>query len=551
MANVQQILRRYESLVDQRRTYEKTWQELADYILPRKSTVTLKRTPGRKQTDRLFSSTAVHANELLAATMQGTLTSPAIRWFRLKVRQEDLNEDQDVAEWLEAVTARIYLAIQQSNFGSEASEVYLDLGAFGTGAMLCEEASPERAEFAGLRFQALQIGSYAVSEDAEGRVNTLFRKFELPAHAIVQKWGEKAGETILKLASSKPDTMIEIVHGVYPRLERPGRTRKQKPFASCYVAYTYKYLIDEGGYDEFPYMVPRWTKSSGELYGRGPGHTALPDIKTLNKAVELTLRAWAKAIDPPMKVLHQGVIGQVRLTPASLNTVEDMNALAPIEFGAKFDVGQIKEQDLKSEIRDVWFVNQLQLPSGPQMTATEVERRYELMQRLLGPTLGRLEWEFENPLLKRVFGIMLRTNALPPVPQVLLESDADIDVEYEGPLARSQRSTEVTAIQRAYALLAGMAEMAPEVLDVMDHDENARVMAVAAGVPAKGIRSVKEIAERRQAKVEAQQQQNQLAQFSQMAESAGKAAPLVKALQPMVGAQGAAGAVPLPTELPR
>ena len=89
--------------------------------------------------------------------------------------------------------------------------------------------------------------------------------------------------------------------------------------------------------------------------------------------------------------------------------------------------------------------DQLELNEGPQMTATEVQVRYELMQRLLGPTLGRLQSEFLNPIVERAFYSMLRGNALPPMPEVLQQIGGDLDIEYVGPLARSQKMDEVTS----------------------------------------------------------------------------------------------------------
>ena len=38
-----------------------------------------------------------------------------------------------------------------------------------------------------------------------------------------------------------------------------------------------------------PWIVARYMKVAGEVYGRGPLVTAIPDIKTLNKTLELLL----------------------------------------------------------------------------------------------------------------------------------------------------------------------------------------------------------------------------------------------------------------------
>ena len=43
-------------------------------------------------------------------------------------------------------------------------------------------------------------------------------------------------------------------------------------------------------------MTFRWIKGAGELYGRSPVMTALPDIKTANKVVELILKNASIAV---------------------------------------------------------------------------------------------------------------------------------------------------------------------------------------------------------------------------------------------------------------
>ena len=118
-----------------------------------------------------------------------------------------------------------------------------------------------------------------------------------------------------------------------------------------------KILISEGGYHEFPGMVPRWLKTSFEDYGRGPGHTAYPDIRSLNKARELGFKAWAKDIDPPMTAENGGVIGTIRLRPGGVTTVRRHDALKPFSSGAKHDVSSIKEAELKESIRQIFHID--------------------------------------------------------------------------------------------------------------------------------------------------------------------------------------------------
>ena len=79
-----------------RGTWEDHWQEILDYVMPRKADVVFVRVKGDKRTEVLFDSTAITANNLLAASLQGTLTSPSLQWFHLKIRNDEINQDRDV-----------------------------------------------------------------------------------------------------------------------------------------------------------------------------------------------------------------------------------------------------------------------------------------------------------------------------------------------------------------------------------------------------------------------------------------------------------------------
>jgi len=196
-----------------------------------------------------------------------------------------------------------------------------------------------------------------------------------------------------------------------------------------------------------------------------------------------------------------------------------------VQADARLDL-MVPPDDLRARVRHIFFWEQLQLAKVTAMTATEVERRLDLMRRVLGPTLGRLESEFLTPLINRVFGLMLRGGALPAPPPELAEQD--IDIEYEGPLARSQKAGRLDAWAQVTGLLQPLLQLKPDVLDVFDFDEAVRDMALTAGLPSKWMRSVEQLAQLRQTRAEATQQQTMLNQAEQAASAAGKAAPMLK-----------------------
>ena len=148
--------------------------------------------------------------------------------------------------------------------------------------------------------------------------------------------------------------------------------------------------------------------------GNSPAMIALPDIMTLNQLVELIIRSSEKVVDPATLVTERGLISDLDLTPGGMTVVRDIEgSVKPYESRARFDVSELQREKLKDSVNRAFYVDQLQLKDSPAMTATEVQVRYELMQRLLGPTLGRLMSDFLDPLLSRTFSIMYRNGALP------------------------------------------------------------------------------------------------------------------------------------------
>ena len=74
------IKKRLNQMENARGTWEDHWQEILDYVMPRKADITTHRSKGEKRSEILFDSTAITASNLLAASLQGTLTSPSLLW---------------------------------------------------------------------------------------------------------------------------------------------------------------------------------------------------------------------------------------------------------------------------------------------------------------------------------------------------------------------------------------------------------------------------------------------------------------------------------------
>ena len=485
------------------------------------------RIPGFKRTQKLFDSTAPHDMNLFAAAIHSTLTPSFTKWFRLEFDEPELNQQADNRTWWDKVNELMRINLNQSNFNSEGHEVYIDLGTFGT-ACIYEDEKKDRGWWGGLQFQTVPIGKYAIAEGSDGKVDTLFRSYYMSAHAVHGQWPDSTPDEINW--KEHPDTPFEIIHAVIPTGYRDKLAYK---WQSTYILYKTRTILSDKGYFEFPFMVPRWTTYSDETYGTCNTDIALPDIRTLNKIIEMELRNLAKNVDPPLGAVQGEVIGPARMIPGGITMLKSgREGLFPIDTGGKFDVVNLKKEELRQSIHGIYLIDQLQLQNGPQMTATEVNVRYETMQRILGPHLGRLDAEWTKPLLSRTFNLMYRAGLFNPLPPALVnklgQQSVGVRIQYEGPLARSQKSSDLTAIDQFNQSLTAMAQFDKDVVDVVDFDEIARHAADILGLPSAGVRDRDQVKQIRDEKQKMAEQQQQAEQENQAADTAHKVAPLVR-----------------------
>jgi hypothetical protein len=520
------LLARYGRLNSQRVNWENHWQEVADYMMPRKANITKRRTRGDKRNELIFDSSPLQALELLAASLHGMMTNPSTPWFTLKFKDAQMDQNDEAKLWLESVTADMYTAFNRSNFQQEIFELYHDLITFGTAAMYIEEDDEDL-----LKFSTKHIAEIFIAEDDKGRIDTVYRKFTLSARALVQKFGNKVSQNIKVMAEKDPYQDVDILHCVYPRADFNPKLKDQEnmPFESVYLEMGSGDELSVSGFKEFPYVVPRYLKASHEIYGRSPAMTALPDVKMLNEMSKTTIKAAQKQVDPPLLVPDDGFLLPVRTVPGGLNFYRSgtRDRIEPLNIGANNPLGLNMEEQRRNAIREVFYVNQLQLQQGPQMTATEVVQRNEEKMRLLGPVLGRLQSELLKPLIDRCFNILLRKNQFAEAPEFL--SGQDVEIEYVSPLAKAQKSTELSSITRALEILGSLANVAP-VFDYINFDALVKHVADIVGMPQKLLKLQSQVnAEREEQAAQAAQQQ-QMAQMQQVAQAGGQIAPLAKAL---------------------
>lgn len=536
-----ELISRYDRLKADRGTWDTLWQDIANYVQPRKSQITTKKTEGVDGfTDDLFNLTAIRSNQILAGGQMDYLFSG--KWFSYDPPAE-LEADDDAKHWFQACTEVTMRELARSNWNLEIHEMLLDRGCFGTAALLLEEGIKNR-----LAFHKFDVGTFVIEEDHEGQVDTLLREFKLTARQAVQKFGRDAlGPIVGKAADDqrKIDQKFEFIHAIYPRQQGEYDPKKidgvNKPIASCYVSKDDKMLVKESGYDEMSIAVSRFLKWGDQPYGYSPSIEALPTVRQVN-FIEKNMDALAEIKAFPRVLVPDSMEGDLDLRAGGATTFDPNNPNAmPREWGAsgEYNIGKERIEMKDKAIREAYHVDLFQMLQQieRQMTAFEVQQRLAEKVTAFSPTFYRLQTEVTNPLLLRTFAMLFRLGRFPSPPQsVMVETQPGMvglampEVTLTSKLAMAIKAAENNAFVQMIGILSPLAQMDPTILDNYDLDKATRGIGRNLAVPTNWERSIEEVGELRQGRAQAAQQQQAIEQ----AQSAAKIAKDASAASPEV-----------------
>lgn len=534
MNKAEEILKAFDRVKSDRQVVEDSWADFAYFGFPRKRAVNYFKMEGEKQPRDVYDDTAIQSNLILAAGLSGYMTNSAQRWFELRSRDPELMNDNEVRKFFADSADVMYSTYANTNFYQQIHEMYLDMGIFGSGILYSEDDAQDE-----IRFFARNPKEIFYVENDRETVDVIFRYVEMKAYAAYTFFGaDKCGEQIKKCVEEQKDynKTFNFVHHVCPRTLRVAgkNDATNKPFASYWVSCADRKVLKEGGYDEFPFIVPRFYKTTGETYGDGPMGSTYSNVWMINRMVELYYKGGELALWPAWLVEHDSMLGTLDLRSGRMNyqraplregaQVQPLNAKSQFEIGIDF-INRVEEK-----IKRAFFVDLFLMMSqlADNKTATEVIERSQERMLILGPVLGRMQSEGLNQLIYRNFNQLARRGKLPPIPEQL--AGKSYDVVYISPLAKAQRALQAKDMTTYLTIIGQMAQMFPEILDNINADIVADKMSKIFSVDPDIIRDEEEVGGIREARAQQQQAMQQMAALQGAADiaktgsEAGKAA---------------------------
>lgn len=443
--NVKELIEREAKAQARKDEWRSIYEDCYEFALPQRNLYSgyyEGRVAGKGKMARVFDSTAIHSTQRFANRLQAGLFPPYKQWCRLEPGSAIPEQDQDAAqEALDRYNVRMFETLRQTNFDLAMGEFLMDL-AVGTAVMMItpgDETTP-------IRFNSIPQYLVAIEEGSYGNVDNVYRKLRVKAEALQTEFPDVKMSVELDDAMTRsPEKELELVDAVILDQET-GRYHYHVIWPAKKQELVYREMRSS------PFVVARYTKVAGEVYGRGPLVTAISDIKTLNKTLELLLKNASLAIAGVYTAADDGVLNpqNVKIQPGSIISVARNGgaqgpSLTPLPKAGDFNVSQIVINDLRMNIKKIMMDDTLPPDNMSARSATEISERTRELATNLGSAFGRMITEILVPIVSRTL-FVLDQQGMIDLP--LRVNGIEVKVTPVSPLAQAQKLQEINDVMQ-------------------------------------------------------------------------------------------------------
>jgi hypothetical protein len=359
---------------------------------------------GAKKMNRVFDSTAINSTQRFANRMQAGVFPAQSRWSRMEPGDDIPIDKRPAAQRIFDIYAnRKFTVMRSSRFDIAIGEFLLDL-AVGTACMLVQ---PGGLSGPPVSYTAVPEYLVAIEEGPDGSICAVHRRPRVKGEDVMHTWRDaKISGDLKKLIADKPMDEIEFA-------EMTRYDYDDGYWYYCVVWKQKKEIIVERRKRYSPWVIARYMKAAGEVYGRGPVITALPDIKTLNKTLELLLKNASIGVAGVYTGADDGILNPqtVRIIPGAIIPVARNGgpqgpSLMPLKAGGDINLTQIIINDLRMSIRAALIDDSQPLDTQAPRSATEYIDRAQKLAQNLGSAFGRLINETLIPIDAATLAVM-------------------------------------------------------------------------------------------------------------------------------------------------
>lgn len=501
----------------ERSNFNDLWNSAIGMCRPEAEDVYHGDTAGEKKRVDRYIDTGVQSLDSFTSGMTSTLIPKGSKFFEFTPSKTGpLAGSDEYKRWLLDCSRITLDYLNESNFFSEAAKALSDLGVIGTALLLTEPCKEE-----GVKYKTFYINRFAMLEDSNGKIDTVFFKLQMTARQLKQKFGEdKLGDKQLNdLKIGNDDNKHSVIQCIYPRSDFvKGALKPSKfKFANIYLLEDEGSTLLESGFPEMPASVCRWIQSSNEIYGRSPAMQAQGDLAMVNQMEYTKLKSAQRIANPQWLLPDDGSVRNLNNQAGGIVYYNATNQNAKPEQIAPRDMPNITDAYQEKKIAsiekafhlDVW--NPLQDVTSSNASATEIQARMSVAKQSLVPKINRVIDELLEPTFKRTFQVLYDGGNFPQAPSDV--NVKNIKVNFLSSAGLILRQIESVGTLQTLESLSMMAQVDPTVFDYIDTDAVVKQLAYSNAVPTEIIKSdytVKQLREVRAKQQEQQQAQQQM-----------------------------------------
>ncbi len=518
-ARAEEIIRMRDIELQAQANIRSLWQQTADKLYPYIQ-VNSTFAPGSKRTTKIYDQTPMLDAEDMVSGLKQILIPAGQMFFAIKTQNRMTDETQ---RYISMLTEVAHEEIFKSNFITEIDEILRSLIIFGPANLLSEWTVKT-----GLNYKTSVLGSYQFIENSKKLVDGIFVTVKYTPRQAIEEFGiDNVGKEVVAANgdTNKQNELFNFIYYVRPRkVIRPNLSQRfsgNMPWESTIVNEKEKFVVEEGGYPEFPYHSARWKRPAHEKHGRGIGTEILPQIKVLDR----TMRDWIDVGNQwanPARDVLDSFDGPYRVTPGARNVGQKLPISQAVDRGqvGNFPITETSLDRQQELIHRAFFKNAfspLEDLTGDRRTTLEIRERIRQTWHRIGPPVGRFWYEFMEPCMIRSILLLIRNGVVAKPPADL--EGANFGLEFIGPFALELRSQQAKAFQEWVLFVGDMEASFPGSVDNVDADDAVMRMGRTFGVNTEDMATDDEREEKRRIRAEKEQQQLAL----QMAEVAGPA----------------------------
>jgi len=448
MVSLEILNNRIEKANSVQQDYKSLYEAAYELALPQRNMWTT-RNQGQSKMEKVYDSAGITGVNGFVNRMQSSLTPPFTKWAKLitgPMYPEEQKHEADIV--LEKVTDVVFSTLNASNFPIAVGEMYYDL-VVGTGAMLILENNDIQKP---IKFISVSTSELALDEGVEGEIAGIFRKHNVVAREILNTWPDaKINKDLADIISDDPHQKVEFQEATI--------FNSDENKWDYYVIYKQKHQLVKRQFETNPWVIVRWSKIAGEVFGRGPLLQALPDLKMLNKGKEMTIRSAMLNIFGVYTAIDDGVtnLNNIKLQPNAIipvarNAGPNGPSIKALERTGDLNAQNFMFEELRQQINILLLNNRLPPDAGAVRSATEIIERMKELQVDIGAAFGRLIFEFIQPLLQRVISI-LENKGLIALGGGIKIDNLFTSVQILSPISKQEGLSEAETILQAVQLI--------------------------------------------------------------------------------------------------